>query len=123
MNQGFGFEFIVNFSMETFQIKPPLSFAALVELSIERFDLVKISEFCVDEEEISITNDSDYLKLLDWAENSDLKEIELIIKSKDPKKKRIKSLRKISNSFKPVNTVDINESEEDDGTINGNFYN
>jgi len=123
MNQDFAFEFIINFSMDTFQIKPPLSFAQLIEISKERYDLAKISEFFVDEEEICISNDSDYLKLLDWADNSGMKEIELIIKSKDNKKKRKQSLRKISNSSKPVQNVDINEMNDyDDGTINSTFF-
>ena len=120
MSQGFGFEFIINFSMDILQIKPPMSFGQLVEIAKERYDLTQINEFFVDEGEISISNDSDYLKLLDWADNSGTKEIELIIKSKDLKKERKQSLRKISNSFKPVKNVDINEMKDyDDGTING----
>ena len=122
MNKSYGFEFIVNFSMQTFQIKPPLSFEALMEISQERFDITKISGFYIDDEEITITNDADYLKLLEWAEKSKLKEIELILENKEIKKKRIQSLRKISKTLKPIDTEDINEIQENDDKINGIFY-
>lgn len=123
MSHGFGFEFVINFSMDIFQIKPPMSFGQLVEITKERYDLKQINEFYLDEEEITIANDSDYLKLLDWADNSGMKEIELIIKSKDKKKGRKQSLRKISSSFKPISGGEINEIRGyDEGTCNGNFF-
>ena len=122
MSQGFGFEFIINFSMDILQIKPPMSFGQLVEIAKERYDLTQINEFYVDEGEVSIANDADYLKLLDYADNSGMKEIELIIKSNDLKKKRKQSVRKQSNSFKSVKNVDINEMRDyDNGTINGRY--
>jgi hypothetical protein len=80
MNQNFGFDFIINHSMDTFQIKPPLSYSQLIEISKERFDLTQITEFFFDEEEIYIRNDSEYLKILDFGDKSGVKEIELIIK-------------------------------------------
>lgn len=119
MNQNFGFDFIINHSMDTFQIKPPLSYSQLIEISKERFDLTQITEFFFDEEEIYIRNDSEYLKILDFGDKSGVKEIELIIKCNDQKKKRKQSLRKISNTFKPNQNVDIHEINDYDGTING----
>jgi hypothetical protein len=120
MNQNFGFDFIINFSMDTFQIKPPLSYGQLIEISKERFDLTQITEFFFDEEEISIRNESEYLKLLDIGDRSEMKEIELIIKCNDQKKQRKQSLRKISNSFKSMQNVDIHEIYDyDNGTVNG----
>jgi hypothetical protein len=105
--------------MDTFQIKPPLSYSQLIEISKERFDLTQITEFFFDEEEIYIRNDSEYLKILDFGDKSGVKEIELIIKCNDQKKKRKQSLRKISNTFKPNQNVDIHEINDYDGTING----
>lgn len=119
MNQNFGFDFIINYSMDTFQLKPPLSYAQLVEISKERFDLKQINGFFFEDEEISIKNDSDYLKLLDFGDKSEMNEIELIIKTNDQKKKRRQSFsRKISNAFKPSMDI-IERSGGDDGTING----
>lgn len=118
----FNFEFLLNHSMQTCSIKPPLSFHALLEIAQERFDLTKITEFYFQDEDIKISNESDYFDFLNWSENSQLKEIEIIVKSGDSKAKRKKSssFRKISQSYKPP-TSSYNNYAPDDDTVNGRF--
>lgn len=116
----FNFDFVLNHSMQTFQIKPPMSFHSLIEIAKERFDLTKITEFFLEEEDIHIKSESDYFEFLNWAENSGLNEIELIVKSGENKAKRKKSnsYRKASLSYKPVNNNSKYQNSEG-GTING----
>lgn len=116
----FNFEFVLNHSMQTCQIKPPMSFHALSEIAQERFDLTKILEFFVEDEDIHIKSESDYFEFLNWAENSGIGEIELIIKSGENKAKRKKSssFRKASLSYKPTNNNAKYQAPES-GTING----
>jgi len=122
MNNNFNFDLILNHSMKTFQIQPPMSFQALIEIAQQRFDLTKISKLFVEEEEIQISSESDYFDFLNWAESSNLKEIELIIKSTDSKAKRKKStsFRKASLSYKPVSN-NYSSYVPDGETINGNY--
>lgn len=84
----FNFEFILKNSNETFQIKPPLSYFALKEIAEKRFSSIKIANFYQEEDEAQISNESDYFDFLNWAESSDLKKIDLLIKSGDSKSKR-----------------------------------
>jgi len=116
----FNFEFVLNYSMQTFQIKPPMSFHALVEIAQERFDLTKIIEFFLEDEDNHIKSESDYFELLNFAENSGLNEIELIVKSGENKAKRKKSnsFREASQNYKPVNSNNKYYTPES-GTING----
>ena len=119
----FNFEFILNYSMQTCQIKPPMSFHALSEIAQERFDLTKITELVLDDEDIHIKSESDYFECLNWADNSGLAEIELVVKSGENKAKRKKSssFRKASISYKPNNNNAKYHAPES-GTINGNYF-
>jgi hypothetical protein len=95
----FNFEIVLNYTMNRFKISPPTSYSALIEIIKEKFDLVAINKlvFEDDDEDITIKQESDYLKLLDLADSNEYKEIELIIKSDEEKKaKKKKSLRKRS---------------------------
>jgi len=82
--------------MQTFSIKPPLSFNALLEITQERFVLTKVPEFFFEDEDIRISNESEYFDFLNWSEKSQLNEIEIIVKSEDSKLKRKKSTEDIN---------------------------
>lgn len=116
----FNFEFILNHSMHTCQIMPPMSYHALVEISQERFKLTKITEFVFEEEDLHIASESDYFEFLNFAENSNLKEIEIMVKSGDAKSKRKKSnsFKKASLNYKPS----FKNYAPENGTINGKFF-
>ncbi len=113
-------ELVLNYGMDTFAINPPSSFSSLVDIAKEKYDLTIINRFVYyDEgEEIKLTNDSELLKLLDYIDTNDLKEIDIIIKSDESKSKRKKStsLRKRSSAFKPP--VSTGSAQGDDG-VNG----
>lgn len=117
----FNFEIVLNYGMEQLSIKPPASYNSLIDVVKERFDLALINRlvYFEDDEEIKITNDSDYLTMFDFVENNKLKEIEILIKSDEEKvKKRKKSMRKLSKSTK---TVAKNIEKIQDGCINGKY--
>ena len=92
--------------MVTVSIKPPNSFSSLVEIAQEKYDLTKINKFLYvdqeDDEEIKISDDSEYLQFLDHVDKHKLKEIEIIIKSDESKNRRKTSMRKWSNIKPPV---------------------
>jgi len=113
----FKFEFILNYSMSTCQVKPPMSYHSLLEIAQERFKLTKINEFVFEEEDIHIASESDYFEFLNFAENLEIKEIEIIVKSGDAKNKRKKSnsFKKVSLNYKPSLKNYVSEN----GTING----
>ncbi len=114
------FELVLNYSMETFQIKPPMSFKALTEIAQVRFDVFIIKEFHFEDEDIHIKSESDYFEFINWAEKSGLVEIELLVKSGENKAKRKKSssFRKPSLSYKP-NNINAKYQTPESGTING----
>jgi hypothetical protein len=102
------FEIILNYTMKTSSIKPPNSYLALTEIIKEKFDLTIVNRlvYIDDDEEIEIKQDSDYLKLLDYVDANELKEIDIIIKSDETKKLKAKrSLRKRSSVHKPYSNA------------------
>ena len=118
----FNFEIILNHSMETFPIKPPLSFTSLMEIASQRFDLAKITGFFCTEDESEVSNDTNYFKFLNWADSSNLNEIELIIKCSDIKSKKKKPNRKASQSYKPPGGNIEKNYVPNEGTINGRKF-
>jgi hypothetical protein len=116
------FEIVLNYTMKTFQIKPPNSYQSLIEIIKEKFDLTIVNKLVYNEEdeEISIKQDSDYLKFLDFVDANELKEIDLIIKSDETKKlKAKKSLRKRSSIHKPSTNMPTASYGKDDNSLNG----
>jgi hypothetical protein len=115
----FNFEIVLNYAMNTCSIKPPSSFAALMEIVQEKYDLTKVSKITYydEDDEVKVENDSDYLNMFDYISGNDLKELEMIVKSEEQKVKRKKSLRKNSRNSKPPTTSV--QSTNDEGCING----
>ena len=114
------FEIVLNYTMKTFTIKPPNSYSALIEIIKEKFDLTSVKKLVYEneDEDIAIRQDTDYLKLLDYAEKNELKEIDVIIRSDETKKsKPKKSLRKRSSICKPY--FNAQTTSYDDNCING----
>lgn len=118
MNDNFEFEFILNHAMNTFLIKPPMSFHELLEVAQEKFELAKITGFLCEEAEIHISSEVDYFEFLNWAEKSEMKQIEILVKSPENKIKRKKSIRKASISFKPAPS-NYRANANDESNING----
>ncbi len=120
----FNFEFILKNLSETFQIKPPLSYFALKEMAEKRFSSIKIANFYQEEDETQISNESDYFDFINWAESSNLKQIEILVKCGDSKPKKKTSpamkIKYVTQKFKlPVsNHCDY---VQDIDTINGIF--
>jgi hypothetical protein len=116
----FNFEITLNYAMDTFSIKPPLSYTSLVDVTKEKFDLAIVNRMVYydDEDEVNLTNDTDYLNMFDFVELKRLTEIDIIVKSDDQKIRRKKSLRKRSSINRPpvLNTIGL-KSEE--GCVNG----
>jgi hypothetical protein len=118
----FNFEIILNYCMSTCVIKPPTSMNSLFQVVSEKFDIAKINKIVYiddDDEEICITNESDYLNLFDFVDANQMKEVEILIKSDQGKVKRKKSQRKNSRITKTsIKEIAINH---DEGCINGNY--
>jgi hypothetical protein len=89
----FNFEIILNYCISTCVIKPPTSMNSLFQVVSEKFDIAEINKivYVDDDEEICITNESDYLNLFDFVDANQMKEVEILIKSDQEKAKRKKS--------------------------------
>ena len=118
------FEIILNFAMGTRQIKPPTSFNSLLEIAKEAFDLTIVNQLAYydNSEEVKISNDTDYFNMFNFVDETELKEIEIYIKSDESKNKRKKStqLRKRSSALRPP-VGSISSSTHEDNCINGKY--
>lgn len=100
----FNFNFVLLHANQRLLIKPPLSFFALKGIAEKRFSSNKITNFYQEEEEIQISNESNYFDFLNWAESSNLKEIEIEVKSGQPnhesKKANATAVRYVTHTYK-----------------------
>ena len=95
----FPFDFSIDYKMENCKIRPPSNFSILEHVVFEKYDLNSVSISYLDYYGIEhpIRNDMDYAKLIDDACNANIKEVELVLHTKnDTSKQRKKSLRKRS---------------------------
>jgi hypothetical protein len=94
----FNFEITLNYCLNICTIKPPNSYTALLEIITQKFAVSNLDKLVYfnEEEELRISNESDYYKLFDHADKNSLKDIEIIIKSEQDKSNRKKSTRKKS---------------------------
>lgn len=95
----FPFLLNLNYKMNDFEIKPPNSLSHLKEIATEKYDLKIAEMFYVTEdgEEKELENEEDYLELIQYATDKDLKQVEIVIKkNENTSQKRKESLRKKS---------------------------
>ena len=95
----FPFLLNLNYKMNDFEIKPPSNLFHLKEIATEKYDLKIAEMFYVTEEgeEIELQKEEDYLDMIQYATDNDLKQIEIIIKKNENiSERRKESLRKKS---------------------------
>ena len=95
----FPFLLNLNYKMSDFEIKPPSNLYQLKEIATSKYDL-KIAEMYYvteDGEERELITEEDYLDLIQYATDSNLEQVEIIIKKNENiSEKRKESLRKKS---------------------------
>ena len=89
----FPFHLTLNYKMDnSTEIKVPYSLNLLRQVIIEKYDLIKIPEIYYENEdgyEIKLSDENDYVELINYTSNKNLSVVEIIIKdSEDISKKR-----------------------------------
>ena len=95
----FPFLLNLNYKMNDFEIKPPNNLSHLKEIATEKYDLKIAEMFYVTEdgEEKDLQNEEDYMELIQYATDNELKQVEILIKkNENVSEKRKESLRKKS---------------------------
>jgi hypothetical protein len=116
----FNFNITLNYCLNICTIKPPNSYTALLEIITEKFDVSKLEKLVYynEQEEIRISNESDYFKLFDYVDKNSINDLEILIKSDQDKSNRKKSTRKKSKNNLP--TTKSKHVGQDD-CLNGNL--
>ena len=115
-------EMILHFGVNFVVIKPPNSHSALVEVAKDKFDLLyaNFAYFDDDEDELELRDDQDYIRVLDFIDANELKEIDIYIEGdkRGKNKQSRKNSRKFSFENQDYQTYGGN-GEEDDYAVNG----
>ena len=106
----FTFELNIIFSSVKIATKPFLGITALIKFVMENFHLSRILKMIQydEDDEIILSNDSDYYNMIEYSESKKLKVIEIFIKNDEDDKILIKEK---SHSLK---------GEKDSDCVNGN---
>lgn len=114
----FNFVITLKYLLQTSSIIPPNNYQSLINIIKEKFDLSMINKIIYydDDEEVKISNDSDYLTFFDSVDTNGLKRIDLIITSYEEKVRRKKLLKNCSKSYYNIKN---NNGETDNICING----
>ena len=79
--EDFPFNFNLNYKIEDYIVKPPSSYLQLKEMAAKKYDINIEEMVYIPEEgqEMVIKNDQDYIDLIEYATNNNLKEVDIVI--------------------------------------------
>lgn len=84
------FEITLNYEKEMHSLNPPSTLKSLLETTKKKFDLVLINKltYMDEDEEVRLSNETDYLNLFDYVEKENLPKIDLHIISYEGKSRK-----------------------------------